>query len=138
MSNLRTLVEVELEERLNEMANLKPYEEDYKATADVTIKLIDRMVKMEELELQAEEAKQKAEEEATKLKLQEEANRLKAEELKEAKKRHKIDTIVNGITTAVKIAVPTALAIGLTVFEQTDSTTSTATKEFWKKVFRIN
>lgn len=119
MNNIETLVCVEVEDRLNEMNALKPIEEDYKATADVTIKLIDRMTKMKELEIQ------------------EEANRLKREELEENKKCRVVDTIVNGVTTAAKIIVPTALAIGLTVYEQTDSTTSTATKEFWKKVFRL-
>lgn len=137
MSRLRTLMEDELEVRLNEMSELKPVEEEYKATADVTLKMFDRMAKLEELELQAEEARTKAEEEAKKLKLQEEANRLKAEELEESKHRHKIDTIVNCVTTAVKIGAPALVGIWLTKYERTDSLVSTATKEFMKGVLRI-
>ena len=119
MNNIETLVGVEVEDRLNEMNQLKPTEEAYKATSDVTIKLIDRMAKMEEIKIQAK------------------ANELKQKELDEAKKRRVADTIVQGVKTVGGIVVPVVMAIGLTVYEQTDSTTSTATKEFWKKIFRL-
>ena len=118
-NSIDTLMHVEIEDRMNEMADLKTTDEAYKATADVTLKLIDRATKMRELELQAE------------------ANQLKRDEIKESKKRHITDTIIKGVETVAKIAVPAALAIGLTVYEQTDSAASTATKEFWKKVFRL-
>lgn len=120
MSNsIETLVYAEVEDRMNEMADLKPTEEEYKATADVTLKLIDKATKMKELELQAE------------------ANELKRKELEENKKRRVVDTVIKCAETVGKIAVPAALAIGLTIYEQTDSTVSTATKEYWKKVFRL-
>ena len=119
MNQIETKVGMEIEERLDEMAQLKTTEEAYKATSDVTLKLIDRMTEMEKIELQAE------------------ANRLKHKELEEAKKRRIADTIVQGAKTVGSIVVPVVMAIGLTVYEQTDSTTSTATKEFWKKIFRL-
>lgn len=120
MSNsIENLVCVEVEDRMNEMAELKPTEEAYKATADVTLKLIDRAAKMRELELQAE------------------ANKLKQEELKESKKRRVTDTIVKVVENTLKVAVPAVFAVALTIYEQSDTTTSTATKEYWKKLFRI-
>lgn len=119
MNNIETLIGVEVEDRMSEMADLKTTDEAYKATADVTLKLIDRAAELKKLEIQAE------------------ANELKRKELEESKKRHITDTIIKGVETVAKFAVPAALAIGLTVYEQSDSASSTATKEFWKKVFRI-
>ena len=120
MSNsIENLVCVEVEDRMNKMAGLKTTDEAYKATADVTLKLIDRATKIRELEIQ------------------EEANKLKKKEIEEAKKRHVTDSIIKGFEIAGKIIVPAALAIGLTIYEQTEVTTSTAVKEFWKKVFKI-
>lgn len=120
MSNsIENLVYVEVEDRMHEMADLKTTDEAYKVTADVTLKFIDRATKMKELELQ------------------EEANKLKQEEIKESKKRWVTETIIKTLETTAKIAVPVVAAVGLTIYEQTDSTTSTGTKEFWKKVFRL-
>lgn len=120
MSNsIETLVYDEVEGRMNEMAELKPTDEAYKATADVTLKFIDKATKMKELEIQ------------------EEANKLKREELEENKKRRVGDMILKVVDTAVKVGVPAVLAVALTIYEQTDSTTSTPTKEYWKKIFRV-
>lgn len=135
--NIETLIDVELEDRLNEMSALDPTSEDYKAREDVSIKLIDRKVKLAELDLQAAANKQNAEVEATKLKLQEEANTLKAMEIKEAKIRHIVDSAVNIGTTVFKLVGIAAVGIGLTKFEREDSLVSTPTKEIFKGLLRF-
>ena len=135
--NIETLIDVELEDRLNEMSGLDPTSEDYKAREDVSIKLIDRKVKLVELDLQAAANKQNAEVEATKLKLQEEANTLKAMEIKEAKIRHIVDSAVNVGTTVIKLVGIAAVGIGLTKFEREDSLVSTPTKEIFKGLLRF-
>ena len=120
MSNsIDNLVYVEVDNRMHEMADLKTTDEAYKATADVTLKFIDRATKMRELEIQAE------------------ANKLKREELEENKKRRIADTIIRGFDTVGKFAVPMGMAIGLTVLERTDILTGTATKKACDKIFRL-
>lgn len=119
MNHIETLVCVEIEDRLNQMSEFKTVDEGYKATADATLKLIDRETKLRELELQSE------------------ANKLKEKELEEARKRRVADTIIKGVETVAKFTVPAALAIGLTIYEQSEITSGTAVKDFWKKVFKL-
>ena len=130
MNNIETLVDVELEDRLNEMSNLDPTGDGYKAREDVTIKLLDRKVKIEELKNQAEANKLKEKEldlQATKLKQEDE----------ESKKKRLTETVLKSVELVGKYVIVPGFAIGLTVFEMTDSNTTTPTKEFWKKVFRL-
>lgn len=144
MNNIKTLVFAEVQDRLEQMNGKQPTEDEYKAAADVTLKLIDRVTKMEEVDLQAQAAELKKRElelqaEANKLKEKEleEARQLKEQELKEAHKSGVRDTI----TQVVKIVVPSVIcvvaAVGLTVYERTEVVTGTAGREIWKRVFRL-
>lgn len=144
MNNIKTLVFAEVQDRLEQMNGKQPTEDEYKAAADVTLKLIDRVTKMEEVDLQARAAELKKRElelqaEANKLKEKEleEARQLKEQELKEAHKSGVRDTI----TQVVKIVVPSVIcvvaAVGLTVYERTEVVTGTAGREIWKRVFRL-
>ena len=145
MNNLKTLVYVEAQDRFTEMSDLKVTDEEYKAAADVTIKLVDRAIKMEEVEAQNRATELKERE----LKLQAEANRLKEKELEEARElkekeleeAHKSsirDTVRDIVRTVVPPIVLGCLAVGLTIYERTEVTTSTATREIWKRVFRLS
>ena len=119
MNSVENLVLVEVQDRLNEMSEMKTTTEEYKATADVTLKLIDRAAKMAEIENQTK------------------ANELKEKELEESRKKRKWDFAKEVIKTAVPPAIAIVGAIGLTNYERSDSTTSTPTREFWKQVFRL-
>lgn len=131
MNNVETLMLMEVEDRLNEMSKLDPTDEGYKAREEATLKFVDRMAKLRELELEAEANKLKEEE----LKA---ANKLKTEEIEETKKKRHGEMIWTGVKTVGGIVVPVAMSILLTNLERTDVPISTATKEFWKKCLRIN
>lgn len=119
MNDIETLVQVEISDRLNEMSGLKATDEAYKAYADVTMKFIDRATKMRELEIQSK------------------ANELKEKELAESRKKRVWDFGKEVIKTVVPPTIAIVGAIGLTNYERNDSTVSTATREFWKQVFRL-
>lgn len=144
MHSIENLVSVEVQERLEQMNGQKPTDEAYKATADVTLKLIDRVTKMRETDIQAEALDLKKKE----LEVQAEANRLKEKELEQAKQlkeqeikeTHKSgvrDVFVKVFSIAAPSIVVGALAVGLTIYERTEVVTDTAAKEMWKRVFRL-
>ena len=118
MNDIETLVHVEVDARLNEMSGLKPSDDEYKATADVTLKLIDKATRMRELDIQ------------------EEANRLKREEIEEDKKRRKSETFNDYVKFGLKLLAGAGMAFALTNYERRDSLTSTATKIAWKDAIR--
>lgn len=119
MNSIETLVFVEVQDRLNEMSELKPTTEEYKATADVTLKLLDRAAKMAEIDNQTK------------------ANELKEKELEESRKKRMWDFGKEVIKVVVPAGIAIVGAIGLTNYEREESTVSTATREFWKQVFRM-
>jgi hypothetical protein len=120
MNHIGTKVGVEIEERLDRLSELNPTDEEYKVTADATLKFIDREAKLQELELQSE------------------ANKLKEKELEEARKRRHTETGYKVFETVVKCVFYGVMAVGLTIYERNDSTVSTPTKDAWKKVFKLN
>lgn len=50
MKDVESLMLVEARDRLKEMSTMKPTDEGYKATAEVTFKLIDHATKIKEIE----------------------------------------------------------------------------------------
>lgn len=118
--NIETLVHVEIEDRLNAMSELDPTSDEYKATSDAVLKLIDRANKMEELNIQIKEQD------------------LKETQLKEDRKNRVWDRGLKAAAIVVPPVVAVIGAIGLTNYERTDTPTSTATREFWKRVFRLS
>lgn len=134
MNSIESLVHVEIQDRLEEMSEQSTTTEEYKATSEVTLKLIDRYAKMAEIENQAKITDLKQKE----LELQAEANKLKAEELKEAKKHRWTDFAKDMVKVVVPTTATIVAAIGLSVYEHTEVNASTPTREFWKKVFRLS
>ena len=115
MNSIETLVHVEVADRLNEMSGLSTTSDEYKATADVTLKLIDRAAKMAEIDNQTR------------------ANELKEKELEESRKKRWTDVGKE----ALKVGAALGGAILLTAYEKTDSVTSTGPKDLWKQVIRL-
>lgn len=134
MNNIETLVHVEIEDRLSKMNGLDATTEECKATADLTLKLVDRYAKMAEIENQAKINSLKEKE----LNLQAEANTLKAKELEEAKKHRWSDFATQCIKVGVPAVVSLVGAVALTNYERSEVTTGTAVKDFWRKTFKLN
>ena len=123
MHSIENLVFEETCNRLNEMSEMKTTTEEYKATADVAMKLITLTAKMEETKIQAK------------------ANELKEKELEESRKKRQWDFAKEIIKETIKVAVPAATAlvggIMLTNLERTESVLSTAPRDLWKMAFRL-
>lgn len=122
-----TMLRDELQNEFEELKGMKLGTEEHKAAADTVMKLMDRAIEMEKLE---NEAQDKAED-------REIETDLKTKQMDEDKK----DRIVKNVLTAISIIG----SLGLTVwgsckswkFEETGTITSTAGREFMKKLFHM-
>ena len=123
--SIEAKVDVELEDRLDELAKMKGGSEEYKVTVDGLTKLYDRKL---ESEKQLQESDRLA-------KQQEFDNAMKAKQMKE----ERIDRIVKHGLTALSIAS----SIGLTAwgtcktlkFEETGTVTTSAGRNFIRNLF---
>lgn len=113
-------VYVEIEERLDQMSKLKPTDEEYKATADVTLKLLDRATKMKELDIMQEK------------------NDIELKQMVEERSARKLDHKLRFIGIAVPPAVALIGGLIFSVIERTEVHTNTPTKEFIKRALRLS
>lgn len=118
--NIETKVYVEIEERLDQMSQLDPSGEEYKAIADATLKLIDRATKMEELNIQSKE------------------NEVKLAQMIEDRKARSKDQIWRFASIAVPPVVAFVGGLIFSVIERTEVHTNTPTKEFIKRALRLS
>lgn len=118
--NIETMAHAEIEDRLMQMSKLSPSEDEYKAIADVTLKLIDRATKMEELNIQNKEYE------------------LKLMQMKEDQKDRKWDHVLRGVGIALPPTVAIVAAVVFSVIERTEIVASTPTKEFMKRALRLS
>lgn len=118
--NIRTLVDVEIEERLERMSQLDPESEAYKANCDAVLKLMDRSLKMEELDIQSKE------------------NEVKLAQIIEERKAKKIDSRLRLAGIAVPAGVAFVGGLIFSVIERTEVNTFTPTKEFLKRMLRLS
>ena len=119
MHSIENLVFAEVQDRLETMSGMKATDEECKATADLTLKFIDRTTKMAEVENQKK------------------ANELKEKELDESRKKRRWDFAKEIVEVTVTAGFTFVGAVWLTNYERTDSTVSTATRELWKQGLRI-
>lgn len=122
--SLKHLLEVEIEDQFNELAEMEKGTDKYKAMVDSTIKLTDRMIELEKLEDERLEKEQSREFD----------NALKLNESKE-NKRDRI--IKNGISIA-GIILPIVLTVWGTKtslkFEEEGTITTTVGRGFINKL----
>lgn len=118
--NIRTLVDVEIEERLEQMSKLEPESEAYKANSDAVLKLMDRSLKMEELDIQSKE------------------NEVKLAQIIEERQAKKVDNWLRFAGIAVPAGVAFIGGLVFSVIERTEVNTSTPTKEFLKRILRLS
>lgn len=118
--NIRTLVDVEIEERLEQMSKLEPESEAYKANNDAVLKLMDRSLKMEELDIRSKE------------------NEVKLAQIIEDRKAKKIDSWLRLAGIVVPAGVAFTGGLIFSVIERTEVNASTPTKEFLKRLLRLS
>lgn len=122
--SIRTLLEVEIEDEFNELADLEKGTDKHKATVDSVAKLMDRAIELEKLEAAAKEREQDRKFE----------NELK---LKQAKDE-KLDRIVKNCISVAGIVLPIGLTIWGTVtsleFEKENSVTTPVGRLFINKL----
>ena len=118
--NIKTLVEVEIEERLEQMSKLDPESEAYKASNDAVLKLMDRSLKMEELDILSKE------------------NEVKLAQIVEERKAKKTDNWLRFAGIAVPVVFASGMGLICSVIERTEVHTDTPTKEFIKRALRLS
>jgi len=111
--DVETMVQKEILARLEEMRDLDPASEEYKATAEAVAMLIDRKTKMEELHI-------------------------KTKEMDEARKNQVWDHILRGVGIALPPTIALVAAFGCSILERTENMTSTPAREFMKRALRLS
>lgn len=126
MSNVKNLLEEELEAQLEKLQRLEVGSKEYEITTDCIAKLMQRLNDAEKIELDAQ---------------QREADRMQDAELRTMQiKEEKKGRIAQTLTTIAGIVIPVGLTIWGTLttlkFEEEGTITSSPGKEFTKKLFR--
>lgn len=122
-----TMLRDELQREFENLKDMKSGTEEHKVGVDSLTKLLDRAIEMDKLEADVQEKAENREVDIS----------LKEKQLQEDKK----DRIVKNCLTAVSLIA----SVGLTVwgsckswkFEETGTITSTAGREFMKKLFHM-
>lgn len=122
-----TMLRDELQREFENLKDMKSGTEEHKVGVDSLTKLLDRAIEMDKLEADVQEKAENREVDAS----------LKEKQMQEDKK----DRIVKNCLTAVSLIA----SVGLTIwgsckswkFEETGTITSTAGREFMKKLFHM-
>lgn len=122
--SIKTLLEVEIQDEFDKLANMEPGTDEHKATVDTVSKLMDRAIELEKL-------KAAAEDKATDRKFE---NELKLKQAADEKR----DRIVKNIISGAGIVLPICLTIWGTVtsleFEKESSVTTPIGRLFINKL----
>jgi hypothetical protein len=111
--DVETMVQKEIVTRLEEMKDLDPTSEEYKAAMDAVSTLIDRKTKMDELNI-------------------------KNKEIDESRKSQVWDHILRGVGIALPPTIALVAAYGCSILERTENLTGTPTREFMKRALRLS
>lgn len=122
--SIKTLLEVEIEDEFEKLANMEPGTDEHRATVDSVAKLMDRAIELEKLDAESQE-KEKDRKFDTDLKL------------KQAKDE-RLDRIVKNIISVAGIVLPIGLTIWGTKtslkFEEEGTVTTTIGRGFINKL----
>lgn len=118
--NIETKVYEVIDERTEEMKNLDPTTDEYKANADVALKFIDRAVEIEKIHIEKE------------------ANKLKLQQMEDDRKDRKVRNILTGLGIAIPPTVAFVGAVVFSVIERSEIFSGTATREFVKRTLRLS
>lgn len=122
---IEKLLHEEIENEFKDLVNLKRGSDEYKTTVDGLTKLVDRAIKIDELNI----------DEQNKIDSRETEANLKQQQIDNERKDQKVR---NGISIA-GIVIPVAVTIWGTIktlkFEQEGTITTNAGREFMKRIF---
>lgn len=122
---IEKLLHEEIENEFKDLVNLKLGSDEYKTTVDGLTKLVDRAIKIDELNI----------DEQNKIDSRETEANLKQQQIDNERKDQKVR---NGISIA-GIVIPVAVTIWGTIktlkFEQEGTITTNAGREFMKRIF---
>lgn len=122
---IEKLLHKEIENEFKDLVNLKLGSDEYKTTVDGLTKLVDRAIKIDELNI----------DEQNKIDSRETEANLKQQQIDNERKDQKVR---NGISIA-GIVIPVAVTIWGTIktlkFEQEGTITTNAGREFMKRIF---
>lgn len=124
--NLKTMLDVEIEEQRNKLVNMEPGTKEYDAVVDAMAKLMDRRIKIEELEMS--EAKADADRENAKVQSE--------QQLVEDRKSRFGKILVDAGLGIAGIALTIWGTRTSLKFEETGTLTTQAGKKFMDKLFR--
>lgn len=124
--NLKTMLDVEIEEQRNKLVDMKPGTKEYDAVVDALAKLMDRRIKIEEIEMS--EAKADADRENAKVQSE--------QQLAEDRKSRFGKIIVDAGLGIAGIALTIWGTRTSLKFEETGTLTTQAGKKFMDKLFR--
>ena len=111
--NIESMVGLELQKQLELLSTMDPATDEYEALEDEILKLMDRMMRMEELNIEHKK-------------------------IDEDRKARRWDHLLRGIGIALPPTVALVAAFGFSVLERTEIVTSTPAREFMKRALRLN
>lgn len=125
MSSISTLLEVEIADKMEELNSLKLGTDEYKTAVESITKVMDRLIEIDKLEVEATEKEEGRKDDT----------RIKEAQLKEDKKHRWIDKAIN-VGTFVGMTVLTVWGTNKTLkFEETGTVTTIAGKQHINKLF---
>ena len=114
--NIQTMLHEEIADKIQRLSEMNPQDEDYKATADVLAKLLDRAIEMKKVDITHEENLQ---------------------QMKETRR----DNLIKSCLQGAGIIIPAGVAIWGALYswhwERTDTITSGPGREFTKAILRF-
>lgn len=124
MDNIKTLLGEEIEDQLNELSGKTMGSEEYKASVDGVVKLLDRKIEMDKLEIEVENNERAREHELA----------IKSAEITDEKQ----DRLIRNVLAAAGIVIPTALTVWGTLksfeFEKEGTVTTIVGRGFINKL----
>lgn len=114
--NIQTKLHEEIANKLELLEGMNPQDEDYKATADVLAKLIDRAIEMERLEIEHEE---------------------KLQQMEDDRKDRIVKNCLQGAGIIIPVGVTVWGALYSWKWERTDTITSVPGREFIKSILHL-
>lgn len=122
--SINNLLEVEVEDKLNQLSDMDPGKEDYKLAVDSVTKLLDRMIEIDKIDTEQKERKE----------LRENEEKSKLESAKNEDRKYLIDKILVGCS----IVIPAVLTVWGTnkslKFEETGTVTTIMGRGFINKL----
>ena len=124
MMSIKSLLETEIEDKLGALGEMDPETDDYKASIDSIMKLVDRAVEMDKIDADRLEREQ----------IREDEKKSKEESAKDEKKHYIIDKIIAVSSIVIPIIVTIWGTNKTLKFEETGTVTTIMGRGFINKL----